>query len=86
MGTTAARHAYQIIQNSRKVLAIEAICVIAADFRGSNKLAPETKRVYSKIREAVPTITQDRIFSLDIERLAKLLKEDVREVNYQLMH
>ncbi|KON66640.1 histidine ammonia-lyase [Peribacillus butanolivorans] len=87
MGTTAARHAYQIIQNSRKVLAIEAICAAqAADFRGSNKLAPETKRVYSKIREAVPTITQDRIFSLDIERLAKLLKEDVREVNYQLMH
>ncbi|MGC4376833.1 histidine ammonia-lyase [Fictibacillus sp. Mic-4] len=81
MGTTAARHAYQIIQNSRRVLAIEAICAAqAADIRGAEKLAPETKKMYSKIREVVPTITKDRMFSRDIEKLASALKEDVCEV------
>lgn len=81
MGTTAARHAYQIIQNSRRVLAIEAICAAqAADIRGAEKLAPETKKMYSKIREVVPTITKDRMFSRDIEKLASALKEDVCEM------
>ncbi|MBE2978538.1 histidine ammonia-lyase [Priestia megaterium] len=86
MGTTAARHAYQIIQNSRRVLAIEAICAAqAADIRGVSKLAPETTKLYSRIRKSVPTITKDRIFSRDIEKLAADLKGVVKEVNYEMV-
>ena len=86
MGTTAARHAYQIIQNSRRVLAIEAICAAqAADIRGVSKLAPETTKLYSRIRKSVPTITKDRIFSRDIEKLAADLKGVIKEVNYEMV-
>jgi histidine ammonia-lyase len=47
MGTTAARHAAMIINNSRNVLAIEAICAAqVADIRGVEKLAPKTKKLY----------------------------------------
>ncbi|QQZ08804.1 histidine ammonia-lyase [Heyndrickxia vini] len=71
MGTIAARHAYQIIQNSRRVLAIEMICAMqGAEYRGVEKMASATKEFYDKGREIVPSIVKDRIFSKDIEALA----------------
>lgn len=77
MGTTAARHAYQIIQNSRRVLAIEAICAAqAADLRGTEKLGPHSKRLHSRIRKTVPVITNDRVFSTDIENLSYVMKKE----------
>ncbi|WP_028401285.1 histidine ammonia-lyase [Ectobacillus panaciterrae] len=77
MGTTAARHAYDIVQNSRRVLAIEAICAAqAADIRGTEKLAPQSKNLHDRIRASVPVITQDRIFSKDIENLAGAMKQE----------
>ncbi|KAF0821657.1 Histidine ammonia-lyase [Cytobacillus firmus] len=76
MGTIGSRHAYQIIQNVNKVLAIELICALqAAEFRGSDKMADKTKRFYEKARKVVPSITKDRVFSKDIEACAAWLKE-----------
>ncbi|MFB4160195.1 histidine ammonia-lyase [Geomicrobium sp. JSM 1781026] len=75
MGTIGSRHAYQIIQNARKVLAIEAICGMqAAEYRGSENLAKKTKQFYTEARKVVPSIEQDRIFSKDIEQLDHWLK------------
>jgi histidine ammonia-lyase len=75
MGTIASRHAYQIIQNTRRVLAIEMICAMqAVEYRGIDKMAVQTKNFYEKGRELVPSIKQDRIFSKDIEKLAEWLK------------
>lgn len=77
MGATAARHAYQIIQNSRRVLAIEAICAAqAADIRGASKLAPQTKAWYQKIRGMVPPLVKDRMLSKEIESLADWMKRE----------
>jgi histidine ammonia-lyase len=74
MGTIAARHAYQIIQNVRRVLAIELICAMqAVEIRGTQYMAAYTKAFYEKGREQVPSITCDRIFSKDIENAAKWL-------------
>lgn len=75
MGTIASRHAYQIIQNTRRVLAIELICAMqAVEFRGVEKMAAHTKYFYEKGRKQVSSITQDRVFSKDIEKLAEWLK------------
>lgn len=75
MGTIASRHAHQIIQNTRRVLAIEMICAMqAVEYRGVEKMATHTKNFYEKGREQVASIKQDRIFSKDIERLAEWLK------------
>ncbi|WP_226526937.1 histidine ammonia-lyase [Metabacillus niabensis] len=77
MGTIAARHAYQIITNARRVLAIEAICSIqAAEIRGSHKMASITGSFYKEGRKIVPSITHDRIFSLDIEGMTNWLKTE----------
>lgn len=70
MGTIASRHAHQIIQNVRRVLAIEAICSLqAVDFRGADLLSPASSEFYNELRKVVPYIEYDRVFSEDIERL-----------------
>ncbi|MCY8938488.1 histidine ammonia-lyase [Peribacillus frigoritolerans] len=74
MGTIGSRHAHQIIQNVRRVLAIELICALqAVEYRGIEKMAPFTKEFYSEARKLIPSITQDRIFSKDIEATASWL-------------
>ncbi|MFY4777057.1 histidine ammonia-lyase [Metabacillus sp. RGM 3146] len=76
MGTIAARHCYTIIQNVRRVLAIECICALqAAEYRGIDQMAPLTKTFYLEARKIVPSIKEDRVFSDDIERMAKWLKK-----------
>lgn len=75
MGTTGARHAYAIIQNVRRVLAIEAFCAAqAVEYRGTHLMAPKLFEKWQEIRKIVPAITADRVFSKDVERLADYLK------------
>ncbi|MBA4536727.1 histidine ammonia-lyase [Bacillus aquiflavi] len=75
MGTIAARHAYQIIQNTRKVLAIELICAMqAVEYRGIENMSNKTRSFYQAGRMIVPSIIKDRIFSKDIEKATEWLK------------
>ncbi|ASV66515.1 histidine ammonia-lyase [Cytobacillus kochii] len=75
MGTIGARHAYQIIKNVNKVIAIELICAMqAVEFKGIDKMANHTRSLYEQGRTIVPTINQDRIFSNDIENCTEWLK------------
>jgi histidine ammonia-lyase len=74
MGTIAARHAYFIIQNSIKVIAIELICALqAVEYQGVERMAPKTRCFYEAARKIVPSIKKDRIFSKDIELCSKWL-------------
>lgn len=77
MGTIGSRHAYQIIQNSNKVLAIELICAMeAVEYRGIEKMGERTREFYMKARNIVPSIKKDRVFSTDIEAVSQWLKDD----------
>lgn len=74
MGTIAARHASLIIQNVRRVLAIECICAMqAVEYKGIERIAPKLRVKWDLLRTVVPSITKDRIFSKDIERLNQTL-------------
>lgn len=80
MGTIAARQALQMIQNTRRVIAIELICAMqAVEYRGIHLMATATKQLYEKARNIVPSITKDRVFSFDIENMQKWLKEEESE-------
>ncbi|MGE7120380.1 histidine ammonia-lyase [Peribacillus sp. NPDC046944] len=75
MGTIAARHAYAIIQNTWRVLAIECITAMqGVEYRGTEYMSPKTFQFYEKAREIVPTIKSDRMFSTDIEACTTWLK------------
>lgn len=80
MGTIGARHAHQIVANTRRVLAIEAICSMqASEIRGKEKMATVTRAFLEKGRKIVPFIHSDRVFSKDIENMAEWLnKEEIR--------
>ncbi|MFZ3587696.1 histidine ammonia-lyase [Bacillus sp. DJP31] len=76
MGTIAARHAYQIIQNVKMVLAIELICSLqAVEYRGVNKMSATTKEFFHSARSVVPSIIEDRVFSIDIENVKGWLEK-----------
>lgn len=79
MGTIGSRHAYNIIQNTRRVLSIEAFCAAqGCEYRGVNKLAPALKRKWEEIRTIAPAITEDRIFSEDIKKIQLYLYESAK--------
>ncbi|MBD8070851.1 histidine ammonia-lyase [Bacillus sp. PS06] len=75
MGTIGSRHAYQIIQNARRVIAIELICALqATEYRGVENMATKTKGFLLEARKMVSAITKDRIFSKDIEKVNDWLR------------
>ncbi|SEQ18952.1 histidine ammonia-lyase [Piscibacillus halophilus] len=77
MGTIGARHAAHIIENVRRVIAIELICAMqAVELRGGpSHMAETTSNLYQTAREIVPSIKRDRVFSKDIERLQEWLQD-----------
>ncbi|QQK79275.1 histidine ammonia-lyase [Salicibibacter cibi] len=86
MGTIASRHAYQIITNTRKVLAIEAICALeAAEYRGIQRMASSTHTFLKHVRDFIKPIMKDRIFSKDIQSMENWLKETSNHRNAVLL-
>ncbi|HLR01239.1 MAG TPA: histidine ammonia-lyase [Virgibacillus sp.] len=76
MGTIAARHCYEMLENTRHVMAIELICAMqAVEVRDIDKMATSTKTLHDKARRLVPSITEDRVFATDIEKLVTWLKD-----------
>jgi histidine ammonia-lyase len=74
MGTTAARKARRVVENVAHVLAIELMCACqAADFRGAEKLAPATRRIYDLVREVVTPLDCDRWLYPDIRAITELV-------------
>ena len=74
MGTTGARHARMIIANVRTVLAIEAFCAAqAVEYRGVEKMSPKLREQWEQLRKIVPSMTEDRIFSQDVNRIIEFL-------------
>ncbi len=62
MGTTAARKAVCILDNARKVVAIELMTACQAlALRGAQDCSPAAKTVYETVRKAVPVVREDVI-------------------------
>ena len=70
MGTTAARKARMILDNSQKVVGIELLAAAQALWlRGESLLAPATAAVYQKIRQTVPPVDTDVVMYPQMARL-----------------
>lgn len=77
MGANAARHALEILDNVRYILAIELLTAAQAiDLRpdGPSRLGQGTARAYRLIRERVSFLDHDRQTAPDIEALAELIR------------
>ncbi len=76
MGTIGARHARDIINNTRFVIATEMfIAMTAAEIKGKDKLSPATRKKFDEFRLIADFIDHDRNFSIEINDLANALTE-----------
>ncbi|MEK6221681.1 MAG: aromatic amino acid lyase, partial [Chloroflexota bacterium] len=78
---TAARNAYQIIENCTRVIAIELFTAArAVDLRlkdmPDSQLGKGTKSAYDKIRKIVPFKSEDSWWAPDIEKINQLIQSE----------
>ena len=74
MGMTAALKLKRIIDNTRNVLAIEAMAVAQAlDFLAPLKSSKLGQRAHAAIRSVCPTMEKDRVMYNDLSRIADLI-------------
>ena len=74
MGTIAARHAREILENVQMVLAVELLCACQGiDLRGVAP-GPRTGMAYALVRERVAMLHDDRELHDDLARLAELVR------------
>jgi histidine ammonia-lyase len=74
MGMTAATKLKRIVENTRNVLAIEAMAVAQAiDFLAPMKTSKRGQAAIAAIRSVCPTMEKDRVMYKDFGRLAELI-------------
>jgi histidine ammonia-lyase len=74
MGMTAAIKLKRIVENTRNVLAIEAMAVAQAlDFMAPLKTSKRGQAAHAAIRSACPTMENDRVMYKDFARIAELI-------------
>ena len=78
MGTIAARKAREILENTRKVLAMEVLGACQGiDLRGNKGLGKATDVVYNTVREHISMLKEDRVMNLDINACEDILESNV---------
>src|SRR5579884_1399730 len=74
MGMTAALKLRRIVENTRNVIAIEAIAVAQAlDFAAPLKTSPRAQKAYQAIRSVCPAMSKDRAMYQDFARIAEVI-------------
>jgi histidine ammonia-lyase len=74
-GYLAALKAYRAARKLAYVIAIELMCATQAlDLLAPLAPSPAAEALRTRIREAVPTVTEDRVFHADIEHIAELVR------------
>jgi histidine ammonia-lyase len=74
MGMTAAIKLRRVVDNTRYVLAIEAMAVAQAiDFLAPLRSSRRGQAAHAAIREVCPTMEKDRVMYQDFERLSNLI-------------
>ena len=74
MGMTAANKLKRVVENTRNVLAIEAMAVAQAiDFLAPLKTSKRGQTAHAAIRSVCPTVDKDRVMYKDFARIADLI-------------
>ena len=76
MGSVGVRQARRILDNARRVVAIELVTAAeAVDVAGADGLAPATRALYDHVRKLVPPLVEDRPLGADVECVVKALSD-----------
>src|SRR5438445_1876771 len=75
MGMTASLKLKRIVENTRNVMAIEAMAAAQAlDFLAPLKSSQPLQKAHAAIRKVSPKIEHDRVFAEDFAKLAELIR------------
>ncbi len=75
MGAWAARKALKVVENTRRVLAMEYLCASqGVDMLRPLRTSKTLEQVMESLREQVPFISEDREFHIDIAKIEEWLK------------
>ena len=75
MGSIGGRKALRVLNNLENILAIELLCAAQAfDFRKPLKSSETIDAAHDFIRDQISHAKEDRIFSLDVEKAATIIK------------
>lgn len=78
MGTIAARKARDIMENARKVIAMEILSATQAiDLRGKKRLGMGTEAAYSVVRKHTSFVDKDRIMYIDINTIEDVINKNL---------
>lgn len=78
MGTIASRKAKEIMENARKVIAMEILAACQAiDLRKVDVLGKGTKIAYDIIREQITHYDKDRVMYLDINKVEEIIMTNI---------
>ncbi len=76
MSPAAGLKARAILENTRRVIAIELICAMqAVDLREPDKCGRGARAAYEKVREKVSMVREDRPLAGDIEEVTKMISD-----------
>src|SRR5690625_1860663 len=78
MGAIAARKARTVLENSRRVVAVELCCAAqAVDLSGGpDELSQGSAAVYDMVRSVVPKLEDDRVIAKDIAAVGTRMRDD----------
>lgn len=74
MGTTSARKAAQIVENTLSVLAFELMAAVQGIDLRDGEPSPVNKKICSLVRSYIPKLQEDREIRIDIEAANKLVR------------
>ena len=75
MGWGAGRKLMTVVDNVRRVIAIEILCAVQGiEYRQPLAPAPGTAAVVEKVRSVVPSLTEDRPLAEEIETVARMIE------------
>ena len=78
MGTIAARKFRSIVENTEYILAMEMLSAAQAlDLLKPLEPRAAVKEAFGEIRRQVPFAVEDRVFSEDVEKIKKIIQEDI---------
>jgi histidine ammonia-lyase len=75
MGTIAARHGRDILENATRVIGIELLAAAQAiDFSNCERLGRGTRIAYDRLREDISKIDKDRVMYIDFNKIYDIIK------------
>jgi histidine ammonia-lyase len=74
MGWGAGKKLFPILDNVRRVLAIEILCAVqGVEYRGPLQPGTGAARIVGLVRTSIPPLTEDRSTSAEIELVARMI-------------